>query len=114
MSDSPMWNRGNRSRSNSATRRPRWASSVETVDPAGPPPITTTSHELSIDGCANSQTLRTRIRRALSYWYPTLSELLLELRPDAVGRHSHRQAGTSDLQTTSDLYYRVLAREIVA
>src|SRR5688572_22750616 len=40
MSDSPTWKRGNCSRSNSSTRRPCWPSSDETVDPAGPPPMT--------------------------------------------------------------------------
>src|SRR5262245_42666148 len=48
MSDSPMWKRGKRSRSNSSTRRPCCASSVETVDPAGPPPMTTTSGFVSM------------------------------------------------------------------
>src|SRR4051794_13851984 len=38
-----MWKRGKISRSKSCTRRPCLASSVETVDPAGPPPMTTTS-----------------------------------------------------------------------
>src|SRR5262245_48470169 len=38
-----MWKRGKRSRSNSCTFTPCCASKVETVDPAGPPPITTTS-----------------------------------------------------------------------
>ncbi len=38
-----MWKRGKRSRSNSSTVTPCCASSVETVDPAGPPPMTTTS-----------------------------------------------------------------------
>src|SRR6516225_7836422 len=47
MSDSPIWKRGNRSRSNRVTRTPCWASRVETVLPAGPPPITTTSVDLS-------------------------------------------------------------------
>src|SRR5262249_41749685 len=48
ISDSPMWNRGNLSRSNNRTLRPRWARMVETVLPAGPPPITTTSTLLSV------------------------------------------------------------------
>src|SRR5262245_57347717 len=43
MSDSPMWKRGKRSRSNSSTLQPRWARRVEPVLPAGPPPMTTTS-----------------------------------------------------------------------
>jgi hypothetical protein len=43
ISDSPMWKRGNFSRSNRPTRWPCCAISVEVVDPAGPPPITTTS-----------------------------------------------------------------------
>src|SRR5262245_37796543 len=43
MSDSPMWKRGKRSRSNRTTRWPCWARSVEAVEPAGPPPMTTTS-----------------------------------------------------------------------
>src|SRR5262245_39333699 len=43
MSDSPMWNRGNRSRSKSRTRYPCFATSAETVEPAGPPPMTATS-----------------------------------------------------------------------
>src|SRR3954468_18571977 len=40
-----MWKRGKISRSNSWTRRPCLASSVDTVEPAGPPPMTTTSGE---------------------------------------------------------------------
>src|SRR5262245_41324056 len=42
-----MWKRGKCSRSNRTTRQPCWASSVETVLPAGPPPMTTTSTECS-------------------------------------------------------------------
>src|SRR4051794_6153676 len=42
-----MWKRGKRSRSNSCTRKPCWASSVDTVEPAGPPPMTTTSGDPS-------------------------------------------------------------------
>src|SRR6185436_6067745 len=38
-----MWKRGKVSRSKSWTRRPCWARSVDTVEPAGPPPMTTTS-----------------------------------------------------------------------
>src|SRR5687768_12343800 len=43
ISDSPMWNRGKGSRSNSRTLKPCCAMSVDVVAPAGPPPITTTS-----------------------------------------------------------------------
>src|SRR5437588_328040 len=43
MRDSPMWKRGKRSRSNNSTFRPCCARRVDTVLPAGPPPITTTS-----------------------------------------------------------------------
>ena len=43
-SDSPMWNRGNRSFSKTTTLRPIWARSAAVVEPAGPPPITRTSH----------------------------------------------------------------------
>ena len=43
MSDSPTWKRGNTSRSATATRRPPRARKVATVDPAGPPPTTSTS-----------------------------------------------------------------------
>src|SRR5262245_48277624 len=42
-----MWNRGKRSRSKSTVRCPRSAIRVETVDPAGPPPITITSGPLA-------------------------------------------------------------------
>ena len=42
-SDSPMWNRGWRAFSSSVTRQPLRASSVATVEPAGPPPMTSTS-----------------------------------------------------------------------
>src|SRR6266498_1631938 len=38
-----MWNRGKRSRSNRSTLTPCCASSVEHVEPAGPPPMTTIS-----------------------------------------------------------------------
>ena len=41
--DSPMWKRGNRSRSSTTTLRPRWASAVAAVEPPGPPPMTATS-----------------------------------------------------------------------
>ena len=47
ISDSPMWNRGKRSRSNSTTRWPCRAMSVDAVAPAGPPPITTTGTSVS-------------------------------------------------------------------
>jgi hypothetical protein len=43
-SDSPMWKRGWCSFSSSTTRRPWRASSVAMVEPAGPPPMTSTSH----------------------------------------------------------------------
>src|SRR5437016_4816177 len=49
MSDSPMWKRGKRSRSYSLTLQPCWASRVETVLPAGPPPMTMTSAVLLVD-----------------------------------------------------------------
>src|ERR1700728_494488 len=42
-SDSPIWKRGWRSFSSRVTWWPRRASSVATVEPAGPPPITSTS-----------------------------------------------------------------------
>jgi hypothetical protein len=42
-SDSPMWKRGNCSRSHNTTCLPLRASSVATLAPAGPPPITITS-----------------------------------------------------------------------
>src|SRR5882672_141872 len=38
-----MWKRGKRSRSNSSTETPCCERRVETVEPAGPPPMTTTS-----------------------------------------------------------------------
>src|SRR5882762_5637902 len=43
-SDSPMWKRGNFSRSNTITRRPARASKVAAVLPAGPPPMIATSY----------------------------------------------------------------------
>src|SRR5256885_10956892 len=42
-SDSPTWKRGNRSRSRSTTLRPARARNAAAADPAGPPPITSTS-----------------------------------------------------------------------
>lgn len=39
-----MWNRGWWSFSSSVTRQPRSASRLEMVEPAGPPPMTRTSH----------------------------------------------------------------------
>src|SRR5439155_17873114 len=42
-SDSPMWKRGNCSRSKRTTLCPALASHVAAADPAGPPPTTTTS-----------------------------------------------------------------------
>src|SRR5947209_332048 len=44
MSDSPMWKRGNLLRSTTRTLCPARATSVPTVAPAGPPPMTTTSN----------------------------------------------------------------------
>src|SRR5688500_4077543 len=44
ISDSPMWKRGNFARSITRTLCPASATSVATVDPEGPPPITTTSY----------------------------------------------------------------------
>src|SRR4030095_10782368 len=47
-----MWNRGNCALSKRETRTLLWASNVETVEPAGPPPITATS---TLEGkCAGS------------------------------------------------------------
>ena len=54
MSDSPMWKRGKCSRSKSSTLWPCCASRVETVEPAGPPPMTTTSAFLVIFAMKNS------------------------------------------------------------
>ena len=45
---SPMWNRGCASFSSMTTRRPLRASSVAAVDPAGPPPMTTTSVSICV------------------------------------------------------------------
>ena len=59
-SDSPMWNRGNRSRSSRTTRRPRCASHAAAVEPAGPPPMTTTSQS----GLVTATSLPARRRRA--------------------------------------------------
>src|SRR6185295_16174517 len=42
--DSPMWKRGNFSRSRITAFRPARASTVAAEDPAGPPPITATSY----------------------------------------------------------------------
>jgi hypothetical protein len=44
ISDSAMWKRGNFSRSNNPTLNALCASNVDVVEPAGPPPITTTSY----------------------------------------------------------------------
>jgi hypothetical protein len=45
-----MWKRGNFDFSNTNTRRPTRAKVVAAVDPAGPPPMTITSHS----GCCFS------------------------------------------------------------
>ena len=42
-SDSPTWKRGNFSFSKTMTERPARASTVATVEPAGPPPMTAAS-----------------------------------------------------------------------
>src|SRR5207237_5142940 len=49
-SDSPMWNRGNLSRSKTTTFRPARASKVAAVLPAGPPPMMATSKRSLIIG----------------------------------------------------------------
>src|SRR5438132_6126083 len=41
--DSPMWKRGNFSRSSTSTLRWRWRRKFAVDEPAGPPPATTTS-----------------------------------------------------------------------
>src|SRR5207248_3390460 len=43
-SDSPMWKRGNLSRSSTITLRPAFASKIAAVLPAGPPPMIATSY----------------------------------------------------------------------
>jgi len=43
MSDRQLWKRGEAFTLEQPTRRPCWAIKVETVLPAGPPPMTTTS-----------------------------------------------------------------------
>src|SRR6267142_5193886 len=49
MSDSPIWKRGKRSRSQRTTLQPCWARSVAQVLPAGPPPMTRTSGDCVTD-----------------------------------------------------------------
>src|SRR6516162_7639033 len=73
-----MWKRGKRSRSNSLTRQPCWASRVETVLPAGPPPITTTSVVLELTfgssllmglrDCSERQAIGATILAPSSHW----------------------------------------------
>src|SRR6202030_4740907 len=41
--DSPIWNRGNVSRSKRTTECPRWPSEIAADEPAGPPPATAKS-----------------------------------------------------------------------
>src|SRR6476619_7134940 len=55
-SDSPMWKRGWRAFSSSSTRWPRRARSAAAVEPAGPPPTTSTSvsMESRADGSASA------------------------------------------------------------
>src|SRR4051794_17296555 len=57
MSDSPMWKRGNFVRSTTSTFRPAWARIAAVVEPAGPPPITTTSYCLSNSGIITAFTI---------------------------------------------------------
>src|SRR5262245_21523758 len=72
-----MWKRGKRSRSNSVTLTPCCASNVDTVDPAGPPPITITSdivgrrqplHDLlgNLDGAHRGRRAHARDRHGAS------------------------------------------------
>src|SRR5687768_15662734 len=65
ISDSPMWKRGKRSRSNRPTRTPCCASNVDTVEPAGPPPMTTTSKSVIVraDVFAGSRVADARVCR---------------------------------------------------
>src|SRR6185503_8294395 len=64
-SDSPMWNRGNFSRSKTATRRPARARVVAKVDPAGPPPQTIASRSFRIVGSGVFDALGERVVMAV-------------------------------------------------
>src|SRR5262249_14292959 len=46
--DSPMWKRGKAARSKTRTRNPSRARTRAAVEPAGPPPITTTSYDFAL------------------------------------------------------------------
>src|SRR5215475_4577428 len=52
-SDSPMWKRGNASRSTSVTRRPPWARHVAAVEPPGPPPMRSEEHTSELQSREN-------------------------------------------------------------
>src|SRR5512145_470571 len=58
-SDSPIWKRGCLDFSSISTSRPRCASNAAMVEPAGPPPITSTSHVLSCSTMITPQFLQT-------------------------------------------------------
>src|SRR5271166_5384798 len=53
-SDSPIWKRGWRAFSSNTSSKPRSASMAAAVEPAGPPPITSTSQELGAVGAIAS------------------------------------------------------------
>src|SRR5690242_17612634 len=64
-----MWKRGKRSRSKSAVERPPSAISVDTVDPAGPPPITTTSYsDLSVMAATRRSWTWTLLTLGVGIW----------------------------------------------
>src|SRR5688500_1603202 len=104
MSDSPMWKRGNFSRSNSSTRRPCWASSVEIVAPAGPPPMTMMSVS-DCDAMLNSLT-PIAVRRLLRR--PGLVQQLNQL-PQLFRFHVSQLSGVTLAQRLGDLFQQLQA-----
>ena len=62
-SDSPTWKRGKRSRSKQTTLSPARARTRATVEPAGPPPTTATSHRGAIGHFASELAASRRPRR---------------------------------------------------
>src|SRR3954451_12542493 len=93
--DSPMWKRGNFSRSRIRTLRPFWRRKLATDDPAGPPPATITS---------KSYSMRQRIYHVL----PPRGSDLAHPRAMPVVKDVIPTFFVNDLQTSLAWYQRVL------
>src|SRR5690349_6773850 len=107
-SDSPMWKRGWRDFSSSTTSRPRMASSAAIVEPAGPPPITSTSQwsastgEIVVKEKRSNYTWRDRaerVPREPDCWSREVTVQEQVDEPDRAGRNGRFSQGLGAIQS---------------